>query len=252
MTQDTGPLPEIKQPTEVEAMNTAVIETAIKATVDLYPEFADLDPAILFAEAELAKAKAHELGSKQLSKREKALIQLLNISTAAEKAIKKGLLKSTDEAEAIADALVATGTNPSSTLKYLKVGSGSKLERALSPAELVTCLGTLEDFQYDDTPVSIATIARIADKIGVSLEEPINEYDMALIDAAMERYSAYVERHGVKDDPRDGLVRKVWHRQTEGSTVDADARDDLPNPSYRGEFSEDDEDVDNWGFDQDN
>lgn len=199
---------ELRPAAEIEALHTQVHQTALESFVSRYAPFEGLDPALLFAEAELAIDKPKDVRSE----REKALVHFQGTITAVDNAVNNGLVRSPAEAELLTDALVYGQMKPSAAIKYLRPsGAGSsKLGRALSPRELATAITVHNDFLYKDEGVTIATIARIADATGVSLDTQtasISEEDTSLIASSLETYrDAIVELPIVETDPFDGPV----------------------------------------------
>lgn len=233
MSHDQGQLP-VKHETSVAEINTAAIETALDTLYGTSKQFAGTDPAILFATAELASDKP----KKDRSPDEQTLVHFAKTVISVESAIKRGVITTPEDAALLADALIVyPSTNPSSVLRYLRKGGVGNLDRALSPTELVTCMAIAVDLTYDDTPVSVATVARIADRLGVPLDEvtQLNDEAQASIAAGLNLYDGAVEITAIEDDPIDGPVRIQYRRPISGSKP-LITSDGAVNPAFRGEL----------------
>lgn len=210
---------EKKPKAEIEQVQATVYETALTSFTDKHGMFSGVAPSLLFAEAEIAQDKPKD----KRTKRDKTLMHLLGTVIAVDNAVQDGLVTNPQDAELLTDSLVYAGMRPSAAIKYLKHGKGSKLDRALTPRELATALAAYDDIAYTDESVTIATIARAADAVGVSLdtdEGTISDIDMDLILSSIDAYKDVgVDLPIVEDDLRDGPVAGRRHIKVDGTTL---------------------------------
>lgn len=202
--------------TQGRQLQEVVQSTAIDSFVTKNDWAQGVDPAVLFARAEIAAEKPKSDRSRQ----EKALVHLSGTITAIERAVDSGLVVSPEDAGMLTDAIIYSSMRPSSAIKYLKRAGNTKLGRAITPKELVAALGIYEDFIYEDDTVSVALIVRAADAAGVSLAEgEINDFDLTMIEGSISRYRGGIDIHDIEDDPRDGPVQKVWKKSIAGAAL---------------------------------
>ncbi len=208
-----------KQKAEVELVQAKVYETALESFASKHQMFEGMEPSLLFAEAEIAQDKPKE----KRTGREKTLVHFLSTVIAVDNAVQEGLVTNPQDAEQLTDALVFAGVRPSTAIKYLKHNSASKLDRALNPRELATVLSVHDDIAYTDEGATIATIARVADAVGVSLdtiEGVISDVDMDLILGSIDAYKEVgVDLEVVEDDLRDGPVAGRKRIKVSGTTL---------------------------------
>lgn len=115
--------------------------------------------------------------------------KIFDTSHAVENAVRKGYINTPEEAADLTYALLSSGLDPKSTLRYLKKNKGkiSNLGRTLSPSELAGAIGIIEDLSAHFPGVSIATIARVADALDIRLdEEMISEESLSLLAANID------------------------------------------------------------------
>lgn len=191
-----------KSPAEIELLQHQVYESALESFTSKYSWFEDADPALAFAEADLAKDKP----KKDRTTRELAMIHLSDTITAVNGVVEDGLVKTPVEAEELSDALVYGQVRPSTAIKYLRAVGNTHLERTLSPRELASAVTLHSDLAYEDEDVSIATIVRAADATGVSLSRVPDEVDVDVILGSLESYNGKAEIHVIEDDPIEGPV----------------------------------------------
>lgn len=191
-----------KSPAEIELLQHRVYESALESFNSKYSWFEDTDPALMLAEADLAKDKP----KKERTSRELAVIHLSDTITAVNGAVEDGLVRRSDEAEELSDALVYGLVRPATAIKYLRAVGNTNLERTLSPSELANVISVHGDIAYEDESVSIATIVRAADATGVSLQRNPDEVDVDVILSSIRIYDGNVELHVVKDDAIDGPI----------------------------------------------
>ncbi len=204
-----------KAPAELALVRQTAYETALESFTEKNSMFKDSDQAVLMAEADLALDKPKG----ERTAREKALVHLSDTMMVMGNAVEKNLVTTQADAELLTDAMIYGSVSPIGAIKYLKKSGHSALERPLTPKELAGAITLHQDFAYYDESVSIATLARIADMVGVSLAGEIDEHDTNLILSSLERYDGSVDLHVVVDDPEDGPVAARKKRNIIGSTV---------------------------------
>lgn len=230
-----------RAPTDVELLKESTVSSAIESFMGRYGAFAEGDQALVMAEAELAfdKDKADR------SQRERALVHLSDTIVAVSNAAEKGLVKNPEDAEKLTDALIYGVVSPRTAIKYLRRAGNTDLERPLSPSELAGVISLHSDISYANEKVTIATIARAADAVGVSLSGEIDEYDTDMIMASLKHYEGDTEYSTIVDDPEDGPVSVRKKVGVAGMTIVTRSAAGM-NPAYADEMSVGDKRVDDF------
>lgn len=200
---------------DLVTLRESVYATAVETFMSTHAELAATGTDVLFAEASIARQTAR----RERTQAQKELAHMLDTIIAVENAVTDGTIVSAEDAEVLTDAIMFSTIKPSATIKYLKHGDFSKLDRALTPKELATALSAHDEIAYEDSGISLATIVRAADASGIALVSPLSETDIQMIAGRVSLYDSVVEQRIVEDDPIDGPVSARRIREISGSSV---------------------------------
>ncbi len=200
---------------DLVTLRESVYATAVETFISTHAELAATGPDVLFAEASIAR----QTPRRERTPAQKELAHMLDTIISVENAVNDGIIETTADAEVLTDAIMFSTIKPSASIKYLKHGDFSKLDRALTPKELAVALSAHDEISYGDSSISLASIVRAADASGVSLVSPLNDTDIQMIAGRISIYDSVVEQRIVEDDPLDGPVSGRRIREISGSSV---------------------------------
>ena len=227
----------------IEQLKTAVGQEICGILGRENPRFSEMPQDLMLA---LVDAAGNVKG-KKLTREDELLVKSYKALTAVNGAVEKGLVRESDEAESLADALVYSQMNPANAIKYLEEGRHSKLTRLngpnlLSPRELIGALEIHADFSGIFKGISVAKIVQAADQCGIRLGEfQVSDEDLHLIASALNEHKISIGRSVDRNDPIDGpfselrVLRFIGQSIVSSSQAVTPLRDDerSDNPGTR-------------------
>ncbi len=241
--------PVSKELVTTEQLQGGIMVAAYEALHGPVQDPMQLEGALALFAAEVTIAE--ETPKSELTASQRSLVHVAKVTKAMGSAIGNGLITTPEDVDGLTDALVLTpGLDPSAALKYLKNRGFSKLERTVTPRELINALSLRPDFEESrpnpdedgepiDTTPSIGRLIRAANLAGISLAgiEITDDLSISLIAAKLASLPMRVQRSIVADDPKDGPVGRHFSiRVRADSSMHPSAA--AVNPSYSGEFPE--------------